>query len=96
MADQNEILMRSIKECPNCGKPVSDSFIQQNPFPEFPCPSCGIVIDAASLKNMEIVNNDERAQERIDATLQVSYESYNEFIILSIEYSIYCRKQFLC
>ena len=81
MPDINETLKRKRQECPQCGEVITDSYIGQNPFPEFPCPSCGTLIDISSLKNLEFAAENERSEERISATLKVSYGSYNEFII---------------
>jgi type IV pilus assembly protein PilZ len=80
MPDKNEALKRKKQECPQCGVIITDSYIGQNPFPEFPCPSCGALIDISSLKNLEFTEEDERSEERISATFKVSYGSYNEFI----------------
>jgi len=80
MPDRNETFKRKKQGCPQCGEIVSDSYIEQNPFPEFPCPSCETLIETSSLKNLEFTAEDERTEERICAALQVSYDSYNEFI----------------
>ncbi len=80
MADKNETRKRKKQECPQCGETITDAYIGQNPFPEFPCPSCGALIDISSLKNLEFTAENERAEERISAALKVSYDSYNEFI----------------
>jgi type IV pilus assembly protein PilZ len=80
MLDNNKTLKRNKQECPQCGEIITDAYIEQNPFPEFPCPSCGALIDTFSLKNLEFAAENERAEERFSATLKVSYDSYNEFI----------------
>ena len=80
MPDNIENLKRNKQECPQCGEIITDSYIEQNPFPEFPCPSCGTMIDTSSLRNLEFTAENERSEERISATLKVSYNSYNEFI----------------
>ena len=80
MHDNNEILKRKKLGCPQCGELLNDAYVEQNPFPEFPCPSCGSLIDTSSLKNLEFTAENERTGERISATLEVSYDSYNEFI----------------
>lgn len=80
MPDNNKTLKRIKQECPQCGEIIADTYIEQNPFPEFPCPSCGALIDTSSLKSLEFTAEDERGEKRINATLKVSYDSYNEFI----------------
>jgi len=77
---ENENLKRTKQGCPQCREIITDTYIEQNPFPEFPCPSCGVLIDTSSLRNLEFAAENERAEERISATLKVSYDSYNEFI----------------
>ena len=80
MPDRNEVLKRNKQGCPQCGEIITEAYIEQNPFPEFPCPSCGSLIDTFSLKNVEAIAKDERTEDRISATFKVSYDSYNEFI----------------
>ena len=71
---------RKKHQCPHCREIISELYIEQNPFPEFPCPSCSALIEAASLNNLELSTKDERRDERFDASLKVSYNSFNEFI----------------
>lgn len=80
MSDKNEIRKRKKQGCPQCGEVLTDAYIDQNPFPEFPCPSCEALIDISSLKNLEFAEEDKRSEERINATLKVSYDNYNKFI----------------
>ena len=80
MPDKNKLLKRQIQECPQCGEIITEAYIEQNPFPEFPCPACGVLIDTFSLKKLDIIAEDERSGERISATLKVSYDNYDEFI----------------
>ena len=80
MPDNTQTLKRNKQGCPQCGEIIADAYIEQNPFPEFPCPSCGALIDTSSLINLEFTAEDERTEERISATLKVSYDSYNKFI----------------
>lgn len=89
MPDYNELLKRKILNCPQCEEILTEAYIEQNPFPEFPCPSCGALIHTSSLKNLEVVTENERSGERISAKLKVSYDSYNEFIT---EYTINVSK----
>jgi uncharacterized protein (TIGR02266 family) len=75
-----EFFRRKKLQCPQCGGIISDVFIKQNPFPEFPCPSCHALISASSLRDMEFEADNQRVDERLNATLKVSYKSYPEFI----------------
>src|SRR3990172_588739 len=76
----DEVFKRKKQQCPECRGVVPDAYIEQNPFPEFPCPSCGALIAASAMKDVEFAAKDERSEERLDAALKVSYNSYNEFI----------------
>jgi type IV pilus assembly protein PilZ len=75
-----EIFRRKKQQCPECGGIISDTYIEQNPFPEIPCPSCNFLISAISMKDLEFPSKDERSEERLNAKLMVSYDNYNEFI----------------
>ena len=74
------VFKRIEQHCPQCREIIPASYAEQNPFPEFPCPSCGALIDISSLKNTELTANNERTDGRFNASLKVSYNSYNEFI----------------
>ena len=76
----DENIKRIRQQCPQCEVIIPDAYIEQNPFPEFPCPSCGNLIDTLSLKNIEFPFKDERKEERFNAALKIAYNSYNEFI----------------
>ena len=71
----DEVFKRKKQLCPQCGKILPSAYTA-----ELPCPSCGVLIDTSSLNNSEITANNERAEERCNASLKVSYNSYNEFI----------------
>jgi uncharacterized protein (TIGR02266 family) len=71
---------RTEQHCPQCKEIIPAAYAEKNPFPEFPCPSCGALIDISSLNNNQLTANNERADGRFNASLQVSYKSYNEFI----------------
>lgn len=79
-AKSDGIFKRIEQYCPQCREIIPASYAEQNPFPEFPCPSCGALIDISSLKNNELTANNERTDGRLNASLKVSYNSYNEFI----------------
>lgn len=68
------------QHCPQCREIIPASYAEENPFPEFPCPSCGVLIDIPSLKNTVLTANDDPTDGRFNASLKVSYNSYNEFI----------------
>jgi uncharacterized protein (TIGR02266 family) len=79
-AKSDGIFKRRQQECPQCRKVIPFDYIEQNPFPEFPCPNCGTLIDSALLHSVEFAGPNERREERLNAAIQVSYNSYDEFI----------------
>ena len=79
-AKPDKVFKRTEQHCPQCREIIPASYAEENPFPEFPCPSCGALIDISSLKNDELTAKDERTDGRFNASLKVSYNSYNEFI----------------
>ena len=74
------VFKRIEQHCPQCGMIIPAAYAEQIPFPEFPCPSCGAMLDISSLKKNELLANNERNDGRCNASLMVSYDSYNEFI----------------
>ena len=76
----DEIFKRKKHQCPECGEIISDEYIEQNPFPELPCPSCNFLISAVSIRDLEFPSKDERIEERLNTKLMVSYNNYDEFI----------------
>jgi uncharacterized protein (TIGR02266 family) len=76
----DENIKRIRQQCPRCDGIIPETYIEQNPFPEFPCPSCGNLIETMSLKNIELPVTDERKDERCIAALKISYNCYDEFI----------------
>ena len=79
-AKSDGVFKRTEQFCPQCREIIPASYAEQNPFPEFPCPSCGALIDISSLKDNELTANNERTDGRFNASLEVSYNSFNEFI----------------
>ncbi|MBS1234321.1 MAG: type pilus assembly PilZ [Nitrospirae bacterium] len=77
----DEVFKRKRQQCPECRGMIPDAYIEQNPFPEFPCPACGALIATSSMKGVEFTTGDERSEDRLHATLKVSYDSYHDFII---------------
>ncbi|MDH4233285.1 MAG: PilZ domain-containing protein [Nitrospirota bacterium] len=81
MLNGSDIVIKRVRhQCPQCEVIIPEAYIEQNPFPEFPCPSCGKLIDTVYLKNVDLHIKDERKDERFNAALKISYTSYNEFI----------------
>lgn len=75
----DEIFKRKKQRCPECKELITDVYIEQNPFPEFPCPSCNTLIDISVVKSVELPAKNERREERFNATLKVSYKSLNGY-----------------
>jgi uncharacterized protein (TIGR02266 family) len=76
----DDVFGREERQCPRCGEIIGDAYMEQNPFPEFPCPSCASLVDASFLKSVATAAPDKRTGERLNATIEVSYASYDEFI----------------
>lgn len=79
-AKSDGFLKRTEQCCPQCREIIPAAYAEDNPFPEFPCPSCGALINISSLKANALTANIERADKRLNASLEVSYNNYNEFI----------------
>jgi ribosomal protein S27AE/Tfp pilus assembly protein PilZ len=71
----DEVFKRKKQHCPRCGKIIPAAYAA-----ELPCPSCCGLVNTSSLNNSEITANNERTEKRCNASLKVSYNSYNEFI----------------
>ncbi len=80
LINSDEVFKREKQQCPECKGVITDAYIEQNPFPEFPCPSCGALIDISSVKHIELPAENERREKRFNASLKISYKSFNEFI----------------
>lgn len=59
---------------------MPEEYIEQNPFPEIPCPACGSLIPLSDIRNAEYPAADERSAPRCPAALKVSYRSFDSFI----------------
>ncbi len=79
-AKSDEVFKRIEQRCPRCKEIIPASYTDEDPLPEFPCPSCGALLDISSLKGHPLTAKNERADGRVNASLKVSYESFNEFI----------------
>jgi len=82
--NSKESVVRKKHKCPHCKELLTEAYIEQNPFPEIPCSSCGSLIEINSLKEIPVQSKNERADVRCNASLKVTYQSFNRFII---EYS---------
>ncbi len=79
--NSRESVVRKKHQCPHCSEPLSEAYIDQNPFPEIPCPSCGSLIEINSLKESPVKSKNERADIRCNVSLKVTYQSFNRFIM---------------
>jgi type IV pilus assembly protein PilZ len=78
--DSSTSIKRKQFQCPDCKEMLVDSYIEQSPFPEIPCPSCGALIERSSLKELKISSQNERSDSRCEKNLTVTYKSFNTFI----------------
>jgi hypothetical protein len=82
-SDKAERFSRKKNICPDCKEVLLEEYLEQNPFPEVPCPSCGTLIKSSSLHMEEMPSENQRIDNRCDATLKVQYISYDKFITQS-------------
>ena len=75
-AKSDGVFKRIVKHCPQCREIIPASYAEKNPFPEFPCPSCGALVEISSLKKHTLTANHERAEGRFNASLKVPYNNY--------------------
>lgn len=73
-------LSKGIHQCPHCKEILSDAYLEQTPFPEVPCSSCGSLVTIRQLGDVERSSGDKRTEKRCPVALRVSYKTYNEFI----------------
>ena len=78
---QNEIIRQKQHQCPLCKEILTDDYIEQNPFPEIQCPSCGSLIEISLDIEEEIASQNMRKEERCDISLKVTYKSFKRFIV---------------
>lgn len=81
LKDSESAVTRKKHHCPNCKEELHEAYIEQNPFPEIPCPSCGTLIDNSNLEEISILSANQRVEERCEVSLKVTYQSYDNFII---------------
>ena len=77
----NEIVRQKQHQCPFCKKIIADDYIEQNPFPELPCPVCGSLVEISSDIEEEIAPKEIRKEERCNFPLKVTYKSFNRFVM---------------
>ena len=77
----NVIVRQKQYQCPHCKKILADDYIEQYPFPELPCPVCGSLVEISSDKENGIAQEELRKEERCNASLRVTYKSFNRFIM---------------
>ncbi|UCE79839.1 MAG: TIGR02266 family protein [Nitrospiraceae bacterium] len=80
-SDSADHISRTTNKCPHCKEDLLQEYLDQNPFPEIPCPSCGTLIKSSSLLTKETPVENQRFDKRCDARLKVEYLSYDKFII---------------
>lgn len=78
--DNDDVYARKQYHCPDCNVRLVHAYLEQNPFPEIPCPSCGSLIQRSSIRETEVFSENERTDPRCTASLTVTYQSYDAFI----------------
>lgn len=73
-------LSRRVFACSLCKEILSEAYLEQNPFPEVPCSSCGSLITIRPPRNVKRSSGDMRTEKRCPVALRVSYRTFNEFI----------------
>ena len=77
----DEIVRQKQPQCPFCREIPADDYVEQNPFPEIQCPSCGSLMEISLDIEEEIALQNMRNEERNDISLKVTYKSFNRFIL---------------
>lgn len=76
----DETVNRQSYQCPQCKEIQSSEYLEQNPFSEVPCSSCGTLITMGTVRAVERPVIDKRTERRCPLSLRVSYKTFNEFI----------------
>lgn len=76
----DKVYSRKMPQCPKCKEFLTEIYLEQNPFPEAPCPSCGSLVPLMPLRDAERLSVDKRAEKRCPVSLRVSYKTFHEFI----------------
>ena len=71
---------KKIHQCPDCKEILIDAYLEQNPFSEVPCSSCGSLVTIKRLRDAEDSFVDQRIEKRCPVSLRVSYKTFNEFM----------------
>ncbi|NJD57739.1 MAG: TIGR02266 family protein [Nitrospirae bacterium] len=74
------VFNRKVYRCPHCKEVLHESYIEQNPFPQIPCSSCGMLVSIDALQNVDLPSSEQRREKRCPLTLKVSYTTYGQFI----------------
>jgi len=77
----NENFRQNKHQCALCKEILTDDYIEQNPFPEIQCPSCGSLMEISSDMEEEIAPQNMREDERCHKSLKVTYKSFKRFIV---------------
>jgi uncharacterized protein (TIGR02266 family) len=75
-----EPLRGTSHQCPHCKEILNDAYLEQNPFSEVPCSSCGSLVTIKRLRDAENSFVDQRIEKRCPASLKVSYKTFHEFM----------------
>ena len=75
-----EAVVRKKHQCPHCRETLSESYLEQNPFPEIPCPACGSLMSIFSVEEVEIPHVNERSDKRCETSLKVNYTNFDNFL----------------
>jgi uncharacterized protein (TIGR02266 family) len=67
-------------QCAKCGEFLPETYIEQNPFPQVPCPACGSLVFLDVLQAIVLPASEQRTAKRCPVALKVSYKSYDNFI----------------
>ena len=71
---------KKVHQCPHCKEILSDAYLEQTPFPEVPCSSCGALVTIMPPRGAGALPQEQRAEKRCPVSLRVSYRTFNEFI----------------
>lgn len=77
---QNKIVRQKQHQCPLCREILADDYIEQNPFSEIQCPSCGSLVEISLDIEEESAPQNIREEEMCDRSLKVTYRSFDRFI----------------
>jgi|PlaIllAssembly_1097288.scaffolds.fasta_scaffold330131_1 uncharacterized protein (TIGR02266 family) len=67
-------------QCATCREFLPETYIEQNPFPQVPCPACGSPVSLDVLQAIVLPASEQRTAKRCPVALKVSSKSYDNFI----------------